>query len=210
MNWIVKTTTVLILLCVITGYSQDGIIAINAGYFNPKDAKSGLLVGGILGKSIDEAVDIGIGFDVFHKSYSDITSVATSDDTGLTTEIEEREVDYSRTIIPLHLLINVKIPAGRYFGYLIRGGIGYHFLISKEKNYEFDTNQTRNFGGLGWQGGGGIFYHIGTRSTFTANIFYSSSEVSRDIEKSTRGLPITERVNLSGLGLKLGVIIYLE
>ncbi|HNR67206.1 MAG TPA: hypothetical protein PKN04_00945 [bacterium] len=188
-------------------YAQQGLFAIHAGYYGPKDTKGGLSVGGILGKAIDEAVDIGIGFDIFHKSYSDRSLVSRIDQTGLSGEIEETEVDYTRTIIPLHLLAQMKIPSGRYFGYLLRGGVGYQFLISQEKNYELDTSATHTYGGLGWHGAAGVYYYIGSRSTFIADLFYNSSEVSRDIEESQRGLPVTERVNLSGMGFQVGVVI---
>ncbi|MBN1543501.1 hypothetical protein JW992_15275 [candidate division KSB1 bacterium] len=187
--------------------AQQGIIAIHAGYLNPKDTKGGLMVGGMIGKAIDEAVEIGLGFDIFHKSYSDYSTVSQLDMPGMSTEIEETEVDYARTIIPLHFMVNVKIPSGRYFGYLLRGGVGYQFLISREKNYELDSSETRTYGGLGWQGAAGIYYYIGSRSTFVADVLYNSCEVSRSIDKSTRGLPVTERVKLSGLGFQVGVII---
>ncbi len=197
----------IILLSSFSSFAQSGIIDIHAGYMNPKDAKSGMLIGGVFGTKVDEAVDVGVGFDVFHKSYADASQVAQSDETGLTSKTYVTEVDYSRTIIPVHIMINVKIRAGRYFGYLIRGGLGYQFLISKEQNYELQTTDTRRFGGLGWQGAAGLFYDVGDRSTLTADIFYNNAQVSRSVDKSTRGLPSQERVSLSGLGIRLGVII---
>jgi hypothetical protein len=190
-----------------TVFAQSGIIDIHAGYMNPKDAKAGMLIGGMFGTKVDEAVDVGIGFDVFHKSYADVSQVAQSDETGLTSKTYVTEVDYSRTIIPLHIVINVKIRAGRYFGYLIRGGLGYQFLISKEQNYELETTDTRRYGGLGWQGAAGLYYNVGDRSTLTADVFYNNAQVSRSVDKSTRGLPTQERVSLSGLGIRLGVIL---
>ncbi len=190
-----------------TVFAQSGIIDIHAGYMNPKDAKAGMLIGGMFGTKVDEAVDVGIGFDVFHKSYADVSQVAQSDETGLTSKTYVTEVDYSRTIIPVHIVINVKIRAGRYFGYLIRGGLGYQFLISKEQNYELETTDTRRYGGLGWQGAAGLYYNVGDRSTLTADVFYNNAQVSRSVDKSTRGLPTQERVSLSGLGIRLGVIL---
>jgi hypothetical protein len=203
----VFTAVILILITFSYGYSQKGVLGIHAGYLNPKDAKGGLMVGGTFGTAIDEAVDIGVGFDVFHKAYSDASVVAQENQTGLTSKTYVTTVDYSRTIIPLNLIVNVKIPAGRYLGYFVHGGIGYQFLISQEKNYETDKEQTRKFGGLGWQGGAGLYYHVGRRSTFTLNLLYNSCEVSRGVEESTEGLPISERINLSGFGFRIGVLI---
>ena len=104
-------------------------------------------------------------------------------------------------------MVTVKIPVNRYFGYFIEGGIGYQFLISQEKNYETDTEETRNLGGLGWQGGGGIFYRTGKKSTFTATLFYNSCEATRSYDEEVEGLPVSERVDLSGLGFRLGVLL---
>ena len=190
-----------------SSFGQTGIFAIQAGYLNPKDAKSGLMVGGTFGTSIDEAVDLGIGVDIFHNSYSDESHVASSDQSGLSTNTFITNVEYARTIIPVNVVINVKLPVGRYMGYFIRGGIGYQFLFSKEKNYELEKNETRRFGGLGWQGGAGLYYDVGRRSTVIADIFYNNAKVSRSVENSVMGLPTSERISLSGLGFRLGVIL---
>lgn len=186
---------------------SNGIFTINAGYMNPKDTKSGMIVGGMMTTAIDEAVDIGIAFDVFHKAYSEEAHVAETEQTGLTSQTYEALVDYTRTMVPVQLVVNVKIPMTRYFGYFIRGSLGYSFLFSKEKNYVTATSQTRKFGGMGWRGGGGFFYQVGSRSTLFGETFYNSNEVSRDVSKSDKDLPISERVNLSGLGFRLGVAL---
>ncbi len=200
--------TLVLFFGVQTAFAQNGIFELRAGYLNPKDAKGGLMLGGTFGTAVDEAVDIGVGFDIFHNSYSDESAVATDDNNnGLDAKTYVTSVDYTRTLIPLNLVVNVKLPAGRYFGYIIRGGIGYQFLISKEKNYELDKTETRKFGGLGLQAGAGLYYHVGSRSTVTADVFFNSCKVSRSIDSAVRGLPTTERVDLTGIGFRLGVII---
>jgi hypothetical protein len=186
------------------------MVGIHAGYLNPKDVKSGLSVGGTWGTSVDESVDIGIGFDVYHKSYQEETQVAKETRDDIKSETVATELEYSRTVLPIMAEINVKVPMGRYMGYFLRGNIGYSFLWSKEKNYQEKTNETRSFSGFGWQAAAGIYYEIGSRSTLTADLFYNRNEVSRDVENSTAGLPISERVDLSGLGLRLGVLLDLR
>jgi hypothetical protein len=196
------------LLTIGPAFSQGGnIISVEAGYLNPKDTKSGLLAGIMLGRAIDEAVNIGIGVDFFQKNYTEESQVAQNSQKGLSSTTYNTEVEYTRTIIPLNVVMDVKIPASRYFGYFIRGGLNYEFLISKEKNYKLDTEQSENFSGLGWLGSGGFYYHVGSRSTLIVSATYNSCEVRRDIEESNEGLPVTERVDLSGLGFKLGVSI---
>ncbi len=189
-------------------HAQAGsVLHVNAGYLNPNDSKGGMLIGVMLGKEIDDAVDVAFGVDFMHKTYSDQTPVATEEAAGTTIQTEEKLVDYTRTILPLKIALNVKIPAGRYFGYYINGSLSYQFLFSKEKNYDLETSESRTYKGLGWQAAGGIFYHVGSRSTLTTEVFYNSCEVTRDLEKSTKGLPVSERIDLSGLGFRLGVIL---
>jgi len=185
-------------------------VVIGAGYLDPKGAKGSMLVGFIFQRGVDEAVDVGIGVDLFHKKYSEESEVAQENLQGLTTKTYTTSVDYSRTIIPVTLNLDVKIRITSNLGYLIHGGISYQFLISKEKNYELNSTQTRNFGGLGWQGSGGIYYKVGARSRLLLNAFYNSCEVSREVKESQLGLPVSERVDLSGLGFKIGVALDLR
>jgi hypothetical protein len=202
-----------------SGYRQSsrGLVGIHAGYLNPKDAKSGMLVGGTWGTSIDESVDIGIGFDIFHKSYREETEVATDTRDDFESNTFATELEYARTILPVMLEINVRVPLGRYMGYMFRGNLGYTWLHSKEKfygssekQYKDAANETRNFGGFGWQLGAGIYYAIGSRSTLAGDVFYNSCEVSRDVKGTTAGLPLSERVDLSGMGVRLGVLLDLR
>ena len=190
------------------------VFAINAGYLNPKDAEGGMMIGGSYSTSIDESVDIGFGFDIFHKSYAKESQVSNEDLPGLSSATYVTEVEFNRTIIPLMLAVNVKIPIAQinkdrdlYFGYFIYGGLGYEFLISKEKNYDPELNrkETRKYGGLGWQAAGGLFYDVGSRTSLIAAVFYNNSEVSRSIEESDKGLPVSERVSLAGFGFRVGV-----
>jgi hypothetical protein len=189
-------------------------LAIMAGYMNPKDTEGGMMLGASYGLSVDEAVNLGMGIDLFHKTYDQKAEVASIDEPGLTSQIDTLQIEYSRTIIPLMLVVDIKMPAKRlfperqlYFGYFVHAGLGYEFLISKEKNYdpEINTEQSRSFGGLGWRVGGGVFYDVGSRSTLSAAVIYNNSEVSRGIKESNKGLPISERVNLSGLGFRVGL-----
>jgi len=194
-----------------TAFSQSrGIFTINAGQMNPKDTKSGMIVGAVMSRAVDDAVDIGLGFDVFHKAYSDQSKIGEEVNGEVKASQTATLVDYTRTIIPINVVLNVKIPMGRYFGYFIRGSMGYSFLISKEKNYEQQTSETRKYGGLGWRAGGGAYYQVGRRSTLFGEVFFNSNEVSRDIGDKDVGLPVTEHVDLSGLGLRLGVSLALR
>jgi len=189
-------------------FARNGsVLTLSAGYMNPKDTKAGLIAGAGMGIALDESVDLGLAFDFFHKNYTEESQVSKVDQEGMSSSLYVTKVEYTRTILPIMLTVNVKIPTSRYFGYFIRGGLGYEFLFSKEKNYEENQEDSRNFSGLGWKLAGGVFYHIGSRSTLIANAFYNSCEVNRDVNESIEGLPVMERVDLSGLGFRLGVSV---
>lgn len=191
--------------------AQRGSLGIHVGYINPKDTKSGFMIGGMWGTSVDESVDIGIGFDVIHKSYTKRDEVFLDQGTGYTNpHYEVEKLTYSRTILPFMAEINVKIPTSRYFGYLLRGDLGYSWLWSNEENFVTKKNDKRTYSGFGWQIGAGIYYNIGSRSTFTADLFYLGNVVSRDAKKRVEGLPVYEKVDLSGFGIRLGVLLDLR
>ncbi len=201
---------IIMLAATIVTAQTGNVFTINAGYTNPKNIKGGMFFGFMFGTAIDEAVDIGFGADIFHKSYSERSKVANEEKEGLTTNTYETEVEYIRTMVPLNLAVNVKIPTSAYYGYFIRGSLNYEFLFSKEKNYEVGNSQSQRYGGFGWQAAAGLYYHVGSRSTLIADVCYNSCEVSRNVESSTKGLPTTEKVDLSGLGYRLGVSLDLK
>ena len=191
-------------------YRSQSVVGIHAGYLNPKDPEGGMFAGLKLGSNVDEAVSINIGFDLWHKIYRDEKEVAehTRPDRNTTTYITELEI--SDWAMPLMLEIDAKIPLSRYMGYSVRGDIGYTFLWSKYTNYKDDISSNRRFGGICWQLGAGLYSEIGSKSTLTADLFYNNSEASSEVLKSEAGLPIFERVNLSGFGLRIGVLLDLR
>lgn len=186
------------------GRSQLGI---HAGYLYPKDIDSSIMYGVMVNSAFDEAVDVGFGFDFFQKVYSERTPVVPEAGQPQQQSVERIKVDYSRTAVPLYVSIKVKIPTvrSRIFGYFIRANLSYQFLISNEKNYERNVSETRKYKGMGWQAGAGLFYRIGSRSTLIAEGLLNNCVVSRDVGTQTALLPMTERVNLSGIGVRAGV-----
>ncbi|HNW59506.1 MAG TPA: hypothetical protein PKI62_07515 [bacterium] len=185
-------------------------LGIHAGYLNPKDPDGGMLAGCTLGTSVDESVTIGLGLDLWHKIYRDEKSVAEQSRPDRNVKTYVTELEISDWAMPLTLEIDAKVPLSRYMGYTVRGNIGYTFLWSKYNNYLQDISSNRRFGGICWQLGAGLYSEIGSRSTLVGDLFYNSSEVSSEVTKSEAGLPIFERVNLSGLGLRVGVLLDLR
>jgi hypothetical protein len=191
-------------------YGEEYKFNIHAGYLNPKDPETGMLAGAVCYKPVDESVSLGIGFDVWHKVYRDEKEVAEQTRPDRNTKTYATELEISDWAVPLTLEVYARVPLARHMGYSVRGNIGYTFLWSKYNNYEEDTSTNRDFGGICWQLGAGIYSDIGSRSTLAADIFYNNSEVSCKVDNSEAGLPIFERVNLSGFGIRVGVLLDLR
>ena len=73
-----KTWVVVVLVLGIVGFVQAQgvrVLELRGGYLNPKGTNAGLIFGGSYGVSIDERVDLSLGFSVFHKGYQKETAV---------------------------------------------------------------------------------------------------------------------------------------
>lgn len=216
MNKIFRTLGVVVLsmliFTIIEAKAQGSqVISFNAGMFNPKDSKAGFFGGMMFGISVDEAVDIGVSADIYRKTYTERTKVEQYKNAGGTFSTEADKFEYSRTLLPIMLNLNVKVPGNRYgdYGYFLRGRLGYEWLFSKETNYESKpvTEDNRRYSGFGWGLDIGLYYRVGSRSTLTVSGLYNSCEVSKSKGKTDAGLPISDRTDVSGLGFQVGVHI---
>ena len=193
-------------------FEKKSMVDVHAGYLDPRDTDMGMLFGAALISTFDNAIDIGFGFDLFQKNYAEETEVSTGMSGDTQTTIVATKIDYKRTVIPLYASLKIKIPGlisrrnnKTIFGYFGRASLSYQFLISDEQNYEANKSEKRNYQGWGWQGGGGIFYNVGARSTLIAEAIYNNCTVHRNVTTQTDLLPQTERVDLSGVGFTLGL-----
>ena len=179
---------------------------IKAGYFNPKGSKAGLIFGLMHSWVIDEAVDIGLAVDFFHKQHTQESRVAQSVSQGGTVENEIlTEAQFTTNIVPIYGVVNAKFPAGRFFDYFASAGLGYSMLFSKEQTYGDNASKTSRFySGFKWIVSGGFIYRIGSRSSFIGEVFYDGTKVSRD-KKDDVGAPVRYEVDLSGLGFRVGI-----
>ena len=110
-----------------------GVTIAKIGYFNPKDTKGGLIFGGVIGSAVDEAVDVGLGVDIFRATNKEETKIGEIPSGGT---IYRLDAESSSTIIPIIAQVNIKLPASYTLFYTFGGGIGYEMLWTKEKEYE--------------------------------------------------------------------------
>lgn len=179
-----------------------GVTTVKAGYFNPKDAKGGFIIGGTIGSTIDEKVDVGIGLDFFRGSNKKETKVGSSATGGITEEGWIPDSSSSITLIPITALLTIKIPASHDLFYTAGIGGGYGFLWAKEKKYkngDVSKSKTKFYHGFHWILSAGILYKLGSRSSLIIDAFYDGSKLNREEDN------ITYKVNPSGLGVRVGI-----
>ncbi len=184
-----------------------GVTNIKVGYFNPKDANGGLILGASLGTALDESVDICFGADLF--TGSNKQEVVTGEETigGVTEKQTYLDSESSMTLIPISGSVNVKIATLSNLVYTVGGGIGYGLLWTKEVEYDSNdpgkklNSKSRFYHGFRWMLTGGLLYRVGTRSALIFEAFYDNAGLSRKKDG------ISYKVNLSGFGIRTGIRI---
>ncbi|MBN2088646.1 hypothetical protein JW964_03490 [candidate division KSB1 bacterium] len=181
---------------------------IKIGTLNPKDAKSGFILGFNHGMVIDERVDVGFSADLFRKTYKKDVQIASQEYAqGINEKTYQREMEFTTMVIPLMATIDLKMPLSNYrpspFLY-IHGGLGWEMMFNSEKNYVDNTKESRFYSGFGYMVGAGLLYELGSRSAIIAELGYNGCRVSRD-QKKVEGLPVWDEVNISGLMLRIGI-----
>ncbi len=180
------------------------ILELHAGYFNPRGAESGLILGGCYGYSFDEMIDMSLGISYFHRGYTKQSKIATEVDNGIVINTVEKRLEYSTTLLPISLNLNVHLPSYSMLSWFFGGSVSYQFLFNTENNYEEQIKEKRKYRALGWILRGGAELMMGSRSSLFLEAFYNICKAKRNEEK-VAGLPVWEEVNVSGLGLRAGV-----
>lgn len=194
---------------------KSGRLDIHAGYLAPKGTDAGMLFGAAFTSSFDEAIDFGFGLDIFQKNYAKEEEIIDPDtDAGQPDRLILTEIDYKSTAIPLYLSMRVNLPnfgvkssrtGETVLGYFARVSLSYQYIISEMNNYKLKVSEKRNFKGWGWQGGVGMYYRVGTRSTLVLETIYNNCVTNARVSKEKDGLPQKERIDLSGVGIRVGV-----
>jgi opacity protein-like surface antigen len=181
---------------------------IRFGTLNPKDAKSGVILGVRTGRDFDNMVLVGFSADLFWKSYTEESTIADSvTPGGVIYSTVQTSVDYKTLILPLMFTADVRIPVENapikpYIG----GGIGYQLLFNKEDNFDLGISDSRFYHGFGYQLQVGAEYRMSPNAGFYLEAFYNGCKAKRS-SSSTTGLPTFEEVDISGIGFRVGVTL---
>ena len=186
-------------------YAQNSLSYIQVGSFNPKAADSGLMIGLGTAKMVDERVELGVSLDLFISERLDETD-STYYDTAYGADVTQKLTLFKSNLImiPLMAYVNIKMPVEFPVVPYLSGSIGYDFVWNKFDDYQLNKDGTKFYGGFGWKIAIGGMYPLGSRSAFNAEIFYHGGKPTRN-EDSIGNLPIRSEVDMSGLGVVVGL-----
>jgi len=180
------------------------------GYFKPEAATDGYLFGVHLGRMIDESLSWGVELNYFRKTYREVVA---SDDIHNSTQFinptqKTLNLEFVTQILPVWAKLNYEHPIAPRSPLFLRAsaGIGWEFLWNKEEYFEKGISDTRFYNGFGWQLATGLGIEISSKSVLFVDAFYNGAKVKRG-EDVIAGLPTWEELDISGIGLKVGVSI---
>jgi len=199
-----------VLFFISTAYTNAPFTELKLGYWDPADAKEGVIWGINLGRMIDESLSWSFEFNYYQKTYSKVTTILdTSFQSGLTPSVVQEELNYKTYIIPLFLKLNWERQLGNPSPFFLRAsaGLGWGMVWNRETNFFTDETSTRFYHGFGWQGNLGLGFQISSSANLFIDGMYNSSKPKRGKGTTEAGLPTWEELDLSGFGVRVGVSI---
>jgi len=193
----------LITLIAGSAFAVGNSTSIQLGWLNPEATETGFIIGLTQSRVVDEMVELGVSIDYFSNKHTELF-----DTSG--TEVSFIKLQTNTIMIPLMLNLTIKLPVTSPIKPYLGGSVGYVLLWDKYKNYETDPkiDETKFYGGFGWRVAAGGMYQLGAMSDLTAEVFYNGAKPSRD-EGEISGFPAFTEVDMSGVGFRFGVKVYL-
>lgn len=205
-----KKIAIVLLVCFSAGlvFGQNAkVLEFEVGYLNPKDVEGGMIYSGKYGIVVDERVDLSLGLDFFHSSYTQESTVGDEVVVNgqVTSTTKQLELEQSAYLLPISLNATVRFPVQPPLNVFAGAGFSYQMLFNKINNLEDDVSKTLTFRGTGWIFRGGVEYNLGSKSSLLLELFYDLATVSRDLGESELGLPTYDEVDLGGIGFRAGL-----
>ena len=185
---------------------------LSLGVYKATDIESDMNLGYGYYRLIDESVSVGFAVDLFTTNYTKLSDVGVPDTTGLGQEIITQQVEVDMTSYLLPLMGSAKIRFPIEFGPLSPFGkieLGWNNLFNNETNYVTEERKLRFFNGFGWTFCAGTSFELGDKTSINFEMLYRNAKMKANVDKTEAGLPIFDELNMSGLGIQLGLLMSL-
>lgn len=190
-------------------FSQNKMTEFNVGLLGPSDAEGGFFGGVSMGRMVDEKIGISLGLHFYRSSYTKESKIGTRDNTGqVVTSETATELDQSATLIPLFFQLHYTGAITQSLDLKVTAGLGYEFLWNSVTKFEDNIDRTDFFSGFGWQVAAGVSLPISSASDFYGEVLYHGGAPSKDAGKTEEGFPVRTEVDMSGLGIRIGLRLY--
>jgi len=190
--------------------SNQRQIIFKPGYSGFRDINSGWTWNLSLARWLDNRVCTKLETDILIKNIRNQSVVADSNYGG---GLYENTIELNRQsyYVAIPLCAAMDIDLGRWqrlsANYFVGMGGGYQLLFYSLKDYHDESVSTRrNYGGWIWFFRGGVRYQVSRSTSFVTEVSYRHSVVSKSSEFQST-LPVSDNVNLSGLGIRFGIAV---
>jgi hypothetical protein len=187
--------------------NHQNVVNLKFGAYDPQGSpKGGGFFGLTTGVEWENRVMVGFGLDVYRRTFTDETLIAeTVDPNGNLITTTARRLDTSSTLIPLSISAALRLPGSRTLTPYVGAGAAYEVFVNHVADYERGIDETAVYGGPGWQVFGGLLVPVTKSTRFLGELYYNDSIVRRNIDRYVQGLPVSERIDVGGLGARVGI-----
>ena len=191
---------------------RQNVVHLKFGTYDPEGPENGGAYFGLLtGVEFQNRVTIGFDLDIYRRSYSRETVIAeTMDPTGNVITTTATSLATASTLIPLGVSLGIRLPGSRTLTPYVGGAVAYEVLVNEVRNYELGVEATDVYGGPGWQIFGGLICPLTREVRVLGELGYNDSLVRRDIDRYALGLPVGERIDVSGLSARAGIEFHFD
>jgi hypothetical protein len=182
-------------------------VTLKLGTYNPEGAvDGGRFFGFRTGAEFDDRLTVSFNADAYWRSYTEEATIAQDVDVHgnvITTSVTSLET--SSTLIPLGVSLGIRLPGSRTVTPFVGAGVAYEILVNDVRDFATGIEDTNVYGGFGWQIFGGLMVPITSGTRFLGELWFNDAEVSREVDSYSRGLPVRESIDVSGVGARLGI-----
>jgi len=199
------------MLLILSGslFAQSRITEFSVGLLGRTDARSGFYGGVNMGRMVDDKIGVSVGVHVYHSSYTKKSLIGEKTPSGqIVISTQQFELEQNATLIPIFFQLHYVGQITKSLDLRVTGGVGYEFLWNSIQNYVSKQNNTQFFSAFSWHLGAGLSIPISRAADFYGEAFYHGGTPSRDAGKTELGLPVSSEVDMSGLGVRVGVRLY--